>query len=368
MRLLRIVTLVGLLVLAVAAAADGAGSPPRAHAGATSPAGADTFVSLVPACGCARRTALDVFSAVTGKRLSTLSAVALPADAHVDAAADHDGRVLVTASTDARCAVTGKYMECPKIAPNSCTNKATFYGPQPGWSATAFSEPGTREIGAAVPSPDGREVAFASASCTGAAGMTGIFIRDLATGAQRAVVSSPNQCDSYGRPSWSADGRRLAFAYQQAHGPIRRMGGAGTVCPTGATRLAVAQLGGGTTAIGSDRGCAWRSAAFDRSGIAVAEGCAAGSPHGATANNTGHAYLVQFNDALHRTHTVALKLGLEQALVATTASGGVLVTQDQPANNGTPEDDWVWAFNGAHLHAIAHYRAHDGAQVIAVPR
>ena len=45
----------------------------------------------------------------------------------------------------------------------------------------------------------------------------------------------------------------------------------------------------------------------------------------------------------------------------------VLISQDQPANEGYPERDWVWEFNGHHLRLIAQYAAHDAAQVIAAP-
>lgn len=33
--------------------------------------------------------------------------------------------------------------------------------------------------------------------------------------------------------------------------------------------------------------------------------------------------------------------------------------------SATPERDWVWEFDGHHLHAVGHYSANDAAQVIA---
>jgi hypothetical protein len=45
----------------------------------------------------------------------------------------------------------------------------------------------------------------------------------------------------------------------------------------------------------------------------------------------------------------------------------VLITQDQPANEPYPERDWLWEFDGHHLRSIAHYKAEDAAQVLAVP-
>jgi hypothetical protein len=65
---------------------------------------------------------------------------------------------------------------------------------------------------------------------------------------------------------------------------------------------------------------------------------------------------------------IPLKLGLEQAAIATEPmTHDVLITQDQPANEPYPERDWLWEFDGHHLRSIAHYKAEDAAQVLAVP-
>jgi hypothetical protein len=59
---------------------------------------------------------------------------------------------------------------------------------------------------------------------------------------------------------------------------------------------------------------------------------------------------------------------MEQAVIATEpSSGDVLISQDEPANEPYPERDWVWEFDGHHLRSIAHYRAEDAAQVLAIP-
>jgi hypothetical protein len=95
------------------------------------------------------------------------------------------------------------------------------------------------------------------------------------------------------------------------------------------------------------------------------EGCRQGSPKGFSDASLGDAYLRGRNDRLIR--RVALERGLEEAEVATDpGTGNVLVTQDQPANQG-PEYDWVWEFDGTHLRLIARYDANDAAQVIAIP-
>jgi hypothetical protein len=119
--------------------------------------------------------------------------------------------------------------------------------------------------------------------------------------------------------------------------------------------------------IAPDRGCAFGAAAFDTAGLLAAEGCRVGSPRGFSAPNLGDAFLVQLTSAGRVTSRIALQRGLESAsIVAEPRSSGLLVTQDQPANNGGPEDDWVWEYNHGRLRAIAHYSANDAAQIIAV--
>jgi hypothetical protein len=202
-------------------------------------------------------------------------------------------------------------------------------------------------------------------------GPTGLFVRDSSSQQIRPILTTLNPCDGFRRPAWSRDGSRIALVFDRAYGPPTPIAG-GSACPGAVDRLAIVVAGGASAGavlqlIAPDRGCAFGSVAFDRAGLAAAEGCRHGSPPGQSATNLGNAYLLQFNHDGARTRRVALERGLEQALVATLPGrGNVLVTQDQPANEG-PEYDWVWEFNGSRLRPIAHYRALDAAQVIAVP-
>lgn len=126
-----------------------------------------TFVSLVPACGCAARTVLQAFSTITGRLTRDLGPVQLPQDATVDAPAVRAGRgLLFTVSTGSRCASTGTSIECPHIAPNSCTNQVLSITPSEGGAQVEFSVAGRYLINDAVPSSDGKQIALARTPCT----------------------------------------------------------------------------------------------------------------------------------------------------------------------------------------------------------
>jgi hypothetical protein len=120
--------------------------------------------------------------------------------------------------------------------------------------------------------------------------------------------------------------------------------------------------------VAPDRGCAFKSAAFDGHGLVATEGCNRGDPLNEGSSHLGEAYLVQLNAAGRKQERIRLKLGLLESLVATIpATSDVLVTENQPANEPYPERDWVWEFDGAKLRPIANYKANDAAQIIAVP-
>lgn len=287
-------------------------------------------------------------------------------------AATADGELFMTFTRGAECAPKGIYMECPRFVPNSCRNTVETLEPGQRTPALAFTVAGSEAIGEAVPSADSRSVALSLTPCLSLHGTTGLFVRDLKTGATRAITSSANRCDGFGPAAWNTAGTELVLPLERAGGPPATMAG-GVACPAGHSYLALAS---GTTRAGppgpkliaAQRGCMFKAAAFDRTGVAAAEGCNRGDPEHGVGSYLGDAYLLQYDLAGRLVSRFALHLGLEQANVATIPStGDVLVTQDQPANEPYPERDWLWEFDGHHLRPIAHYPANDAAQMIAVP-
>jgi hypothetical protein len=334
-----------------------------------------TFVSLVPACACGRHTELDSFSMASGRRLRRLARVSVPTGERLDTpAAAGDGRLFFTLTRDALCAYKGDYMECPKFEPNSCRNAVATLAPGRSRLMPLFTVPGSRSIGRAVPDPAGSRVALTMAPCSAVHGTAGLYVRTLASGATRAIATSRNTCDSFSPVVWDPSGTQLAFVYGRAGGPPQTMAG-GIACPEGRAYLAIA--GAGPTGGGHhlkltapQRGCVFGAVAFDAAGLVAVEGCNQGDPNPRNDGNAhlGQAYLVQYTPGGHLTRRFALRLGLEQAVLANVPhSTDLLVTQDQPANEPYPERDWVWEFDGSRLRLIAHYRAEDAAQILAVP-
>ena len=332
-----------------------------------------SFLSLVPACGCAAHTEVQQFSLTTGRLMRRLDSVAAGDLAFAKPVALAGGRLLLTFVGGPRCAVSGVFAECPTVTPDSCVNVVESLRPGQGPMTELFTVPGREAIGGVVPSRDGSRVAFAQSPCTRQHGLTGLYVRDRATSLETPVMTRANACDGFGPAAWNRTGSALVFPYDAALGPAGR-GPDGTVagCPNTRSRLAVASL----TATGAvrsvrliapDRGCAFGAAAFDTAGLLAAEGCRVGSPRGFSAPDLGDAFLVQLTSSGRVTSRIALQRGLESAsIVAEPRSSGLLVTQDQPANNGGPEDDWVWEYNHRRLRSIAHYPANDAAQIIAV--
>jgi hypothetical protein len=326
---------------------------------------------MVPACACGRQTELELFSITSGRMLRKLAPVSTKGfeGGSTPAAAD-DGRLFFTFVSGPRCAASGVYMECPQFAPNSCRNDILTFSPGQSRLHPLFAVPGSDAVvGAVVPNPDDRQVALTLTPCVAIRGTTGLFVRDLGTGVTRAIVTSSNRCDGFGPTAWSRTGRELMFPIERANGrPITMAGGIG--CPSGRNYLALASATqrGRLRLIDPDRGCVFRAAAFDRAGIVAAEGCNRGDPEHGVGAYLGYAYVLQYSARGHLTRRIPLHLGLEQAVLETEPStGDALMTEDQPANEPYPERDWVYELDGHQLRPIAHYRAEDAPQVLAVP-
>ena len=334
------------------------------------PQTSDAFLSLVPACGCARRTDLELFSTGDGRLLRRLGPIQLPTDADVSTPGAQTNRgLLMTVSTGPRCALRGTYAECPRIAPDSCTNEVLRAIPGTGRTDVAFAVSGRFSIDNAVPSPSGRAIVLTRSPCTAENGPTDLIQRASAA-RERIVFGRRNACDTIERPAWNPAGDRLVFVYDQARSAPNR-GSVGGVrgCPTSRNQLVIT----GTAPhaprrrIADAEGCAYAAAAFDPEGVLAVEGCKQGAPPGFDDTNLGDGYLVQFSPTGHRLRRWPLRRGVEQALIThEPGTGQLLITQDLPANNHEPGADWVWELSGSRLRLIHHYPAEDAAQVLAV--
>ena len=351
-------------------AATGWGRVPRPLTHASRSVPTDSFVSLVPACACSRRTWLAAFSLQNGRRLKTFLSVDTYDQPQLSTpAADDQHHLYFTKTVGAQCAVTNT-MECPRDVPNSCVNTVLRFSPGDIMLPTAFTIPGSLTLGAAVPDPSGSRMALTLSPCTTLNGTTGVFVRNLTTGQTRPVFTTRNTCDQFIQPTWDASGRRIALVFDRSRGlPTSSLG---PNCTSGSVqRVAVVRRHGGSHHSGPllmapDRGCVFAAASFDRLGVVAIESCQQGHPGWQPPD--GYAYLKQFSSAGTFIRRVRLGIGLDNAVVASIPhSGSVLVTLNQGANEPWPERDWVSEFDGTQLRPIAHYKAWDAHQIDAVP-
>jgi hypothetical protein len=290
------------LLAAMALAARSIASQTHTSARLTVQPTPGTFISLVPACACARHTELDEFSLHSGRLLRRLGPVTPGGYILGTLATTTRGEIMFLSTSGARCDAKGVFMECPKIVANSCRNFVKTIVPGRSTLTTRFTLPGSEAVSNAAPSPDGSRVALTLGPCTGTHGTTGTFVRDLATGQMHAVLTTQNPCDGYGRPAWNRSGTELAFEFARANGPPGSIVGGGLVCLAARDRLAIVPVAGTAAHIkllSPDHGCDFPAAAWDRVGLAVAEGCSKGGPHGFYSPNLGQAYLKQFNAEDH---------------------------------------------------------------------
>ena len=321
----------------------------------------DSFVSLVPACGCGDHTALDVFSLRNGQLLGTIAKLSSP----VGVSAPHPGpggSILLTVSAGPTCGE----VSCAK---NSCASSVDRLDLNTGTVTTLYRAPDSLIVTDAVVSPRGRMLAMSGGACAPKA--AAVIVRDLGTGRQWSIGANLPYCTGLGPVSWNPNGAELMFAYAPVINPPDLPANGAFCTATRPARLAIAAAGHASSShawelISADRGCSFEAGVFDHAGIAAVEGCQHGGPSAPGQNPLGDAYLLQLDTGRHVVARLALQPGWEQGLVTTEPDGRVLISQDQPANEGYPERDWVWEFDGRQLRPIAHYAADDAAQVIAV--
>jgi hypothetical protein len=362
--------LIGATLLGVSGCGSGGPKPiPSTILPAFHSARAWSFISLWPACACGRTTDLDRFSLSDGHRLRTLAHIKVRQGQSLPTpAVDRAGRVWLTFSSGPAC--TSNVAGCgPK--PNTCAGHVERLDFDTGASTTVLSPPHSEQVTDALPSPNGRQAVLVEGGCTTGYYNEHFVVRDLASGRQWSIGADAAPCHDLTAPSWSASGRELVFAYGPSVLSRHAHPEPGTCAAPRFNRLVMvsSQRGSATTSwklLKAKGGCSYEVATFDRWGVTAVESCVRG-PQSSLSVNTGQAFLIQLNHRDGVTRRLALQPGWENGAISTERDGKVLVSQSQPDNAGYPERDWVWQFNGRALRLVAHYRAEDAAQVIAIP-
>jgi hypothetical protein len=354
-----------------------------------------TFVSLLRLCrhsspfdtlltGCRHGhyvEDLEQFSTADGRRIGAVTPVPSDETNVQTPAGTSDGTVLLTYTVGPRCLDHGKplkkvTMECAP-SPNSCINTVMAVSPSHPTPTRLFAVSTAQIMGVAVPNPSGTEVAYSATPCVGTRPAPALYIRNLKTGATRALLTT-SYCSSIGRPSWNAAGTEIVLRYQSVSARLQPapVGSSGPACSdtrASAWNLEVertAITGRPATLLPAPHHCSLDAAAFDPGGLLAAEGC---TPQHHSMSSTGATRgaveLVQYDSRGNVTTTIPLPyrgLDPEQTLIANEpGSNRLLITQDQPNGLVARNDDHIYEMSGTHLRQIVENSW--GSDFMAVP-
>jgi hypothetical protein len=250
-------------------------------------------------------------------------------------------------------------------APNSCTGEIVRIDAQTLRSEIVYHAPASVLIDNAVPSPDGRRVAFQAGGCETSYFNQHLVVRDLRTGAQTRIGAHAPRCHYLSPGAWSPDGRRLVFAFGPAAPgrPSHPLPLGACTAPL-ASELALARPDRSARIVKqmltpAARSCGYREAAFNRSGIVAIETCGP--------NGLGAAYLVQLDRTLKRVRRLPLAPGADPATLAVDRhSGRVIVSEYQvPQYQASGQNaNYVWIYGRRGLRLVASYGGLDGGDPI----
>jgi hypothetical protein len=332
---------------------------------------AGTFVSLIPACACSRRTNLDQFSIRNGRWLGMLGTLTRYKQPPLQASDPHpgpSGSFVLTFSSGFKC----KGFELCTPVPNTCTSVIERINPAGGSVTTILDARRSVTYTDAVPSPDGRQLALIGGPCRPAG--TYVTVRDLATGREWTLGADVQRCTGVGPAvAWNTDGTKLLFPYAPETGrPPRNPNFCVGARLPGLVIAAAHRTSSSRTwkVIHADRRCGFLYGVFDPQGIAAVEGCDYGRPARSGVDVfTGDAFLLQLSGPTHRVvDRVKLKLGFDGGgVVEDPRTGSVLISEYQAANNGPHPYNWVWAFAHGRLRLVHRYSEEDAPQVTAEP-
>ncbi len=332
-----------------------AGSGPSAPVGAQGTAGLPTAmpttffaISQSPSHGFQ----VETLSSLNGKVLEVMPG--LPTGNQLQSLqASAGGSIWVTTSSGPRFR-NGTAGGDP--APRSCSSSIMATDHRGAQAQTVWSFPPSELVGQATASPSGQRVAYLSSGCVASFADSHLVIRSRHGGSQVLLGANAVTCHVMTAPSWSANGTELTFTY--APSSLGRSHGHVTpgVCPawhSGELVVVSTRRSAGVSAfhlLAAPSGCGYVAAAFDRWGIAAVETCGY--------QGMGSSYLEQVTIGMTVQSRLALEPGSDPTSLSA-APGGRYVLVDEyqaPATHGRPLPwDWIWVFNGVHLHLIRKY-------------
>ena len=243
--------------------------------------------------------------------------------------------------------------------PNSCSGAVIRIDPITGAETTVLRSPTSQWLGAAVPSPDGRYVAFEAAPCARSFMNAHMVVRDLATGREWDVSAGARVCHDLSPASWVAPGTSLVLGYGPSSlGPKSLSGEGFGMCQSPAPdELAVVgslrafSIGSART-VRAARGCGYVEAVADAWGYLALEECGG--------YNLGPDALVQLSSRLAVTGRWRLPPEADGTSLAVSPNRSLVLVDEYeaPAYSGTATvrqaAEWIEVFNGHRLTVVTH--------------
>jgi hypothetical protein len=126
---------------------------------------------------------------------------------------DSAGELWITLSTGPRC--SSDINGCGPL-PGTCRSEILVANPATGAVRTVLQGGDNELISDAVPSSDGRRVAFLHSGCADFFFTNDLVVRDVSTGQQTVIGGDLPPCHVLAQPHWSTDSSRLAVVYGPA--------------------------------------------------------------------------------------------------------------------------------------------------------
>jgi hypothetical protein len=210
-------------------------------------------------------------------------------------------------------------------------------------------------IGQAVPSPDGKLLAYTEAGCSTSPNGQYLRVTDVATGRSWTIGKGLPGCHIFTSPAWSADGTRLLEGYAAANLPYLNRGG---ICTGPQTeRLLVLdartpQPAAQGQVTSPDGNCQVTAAAgLAGGGVLVMEGCGRSADYA-----KDFAGLLLVGPDGRPQHRMELAGCTEAGPLAADPSGGAVLVTDgvdcDPTSVSARESAQLWAYSGGRLRLI----------------
>ena len=299
------------------------------------------------------RRVVEEFSAATGQPLRKVVGLP-PTDSPYELVQGPDGWIWYSRSTGP---ILQSNVAGGDPKPDSCSGAVVRLDPADGRHVVVLGSPRSEFLGRAVPSPDGRYLAYVAGPCARSFMNLHYVVRDLLTGSQWNVASGARVCHDLSGPAWVPARDELVFGYGPSSlGPSASQSMGYGICQGARADVLALSAARQPASIDSARtararkGCGYVEAVADAWGFLALEQCG----H----VGLGAASLVQLTSALAISGSWHLPPAADGTTLSVSPDGKrVLVDEyEAPIYSGTrtvhQATDWIEVFDGQLLRLV----------------